>query len=102
MSSICPPFLEATLSRVQIFMEPPKVAVEYLSESLRVEAHGKIKVTIVKPTGVLSTGLVQGVLNADASKGIVGHNGEVIVFSWDSFYLVKLIKILPIQIRANT
>ena len=34
-----------------------KAAVNFLSESLRVEARGKIKVTIVKPTGVPSTGL---------------------------------------------
>ena len=53
-----------------------KVAVDYLSESLRVEAHGKIKVTIIKPTGVLSTGLVNSIVNPDASQGIVGHLGD--------------------------
>ena len=53
-----------------------KVAVDYLSESLRVEANGKIKVTIIKPTGVLSTGLVNGIVNPDASLGIVGHLGN--------------------------
>ena len=51
-----------------------KVAVDYLSESLRVETHGKVKVTIIKPTGVLSTGLVGGIINPDAAVGIVGHN----------------------------
>ena len=53
-----------------------KVAVDYLSESLRVETHGKIKVTIVKPTGVLSTGLVGGIVNPEAAVGIIGHNVE--------------------------
>lgn len=53
-----------------------KAAVNFLSESLRVEAHGKIKVTIIKPTGVLSTGLVGGIVNPEAAVGITGHNGE--------------------------
>jgi len=52
-----------------------KAAVIFLSESLRVEAIGKIKVTIIKPTGVLSTGLVGGIINPAAAVGIVGHNG---------------------------
>ena len=34
-----------------------KAAVVVLSESLRLEAQGKIKVTVVRPTGVLGTGL---------------------------------------------
>ncbi|WP_418887176.1 SDR family oxidoreductase [Hyphomonas oceanitis] len=51
-----------------------KSAVNYLSESLRVEARGKIKVTIVKPTGVPGTGLARGVVNNQAVVGIVGHN----------------------------
>lgn len=53
-----------------------KVAVNFLSESLRVEAHGKIKVTIVKPTGVLTTGIGESIINPDAAAGISGHNGE--------------------------
>jgi len=51
-----------------------KTAVNFLSESLRIEARGKIKVTIVKPTGVAGTGLAQGVVNPQATVGIVGHN----------------------------
>lgn len=51
-----------------------KAAVNYFSESLRVEARGKIKVTIVKPTGVMSTGLGGTVVNAQAGMGIMGHN----------------------------
>jgi NADP-dependent 3-hydroxy acid dehydrogenase YdfG len=51
-----------------------KAAVNFLSESLRVEARGKIKVTIVKPTGVPVTGLSGTVINPAAGIGIVGQN----------------------------
>jgi NADP-dependent 3-hydroxy acid dehydrogenase YdfG len=51
-----------------------KAAVNFLSESLRVEARGKIKVTIVKPTGVPTTGLSGTVINPAAGVGIVAQN----------------------------
>jgi NADP-dependent 3-hydroxy acid dehydrogenase YdfG len=51
-----------------------KSAVNFLSESLRVEARGKIKVTIVKPTGVPATGLSATIINPEASIGIVAQN----------------------------
>jgi NADP-dependent 3-hydroxy acid dehydrogenase YdfG len=51
-----------------------KSAVNFLSESLRVEARGKIKVTIVKPTGVPATGLAGTVINQAAAVGIVAQN----------------------------
>jgi NADP-dependent 3-hydroxy acid dehydrogenase YdfG len=51
-----------------------KAAVNFLSESLRVEARGKIKVTIIKPTGVPVTGLSGTVINMEAGIGIVGQN----------------------------
>ena len=50
-----------------------KAAVVVLSESLRLEAQGKIKVTVVRPTGVLGTGLAGGVVNPDAVIGAVVH-----------------------------
>ncbi|MCY4040451.1 MAG: SDR family oxidoreductase, partial [Gammaproteobacteria bacterium] len=53
-----------------------KSAVNYLSESLRVEARGKIKVTVVRPTAVTSTGLMAGIVNPAAAVGIVGHNAS--------------------------
>ncbi len=53
-----------------------KSAVNYLSESLRAEARGKIKVTIVRPTAVPSTGLMAGIVNRAAAVGILGHNGS--------------------------
>lgn len=51
-----------------------KAAVDFLSESLRMESQGKIKVTTVKPTGVPGTGLSSGIINRDAIVGILGHN----------------------------
>src|SRR5690606_32414747 len=51
-----------------------KAAVNFLSESLRVETRGKIKVTIVKPTGVPTTGLAGTVNNQAAAVGILGQN----------------------------
>lgn len=51
-----------------------KSAVNFLSESLRIEGRGKIKVTVVKPTGVPVTGLSATVVNQAAGIGILAHN----------------------------
>jgi NADP-dependent 3-hydroxy acid dehydrogenase YdfG len=51
-----------------------KAAVGFLSESLRVESRGKIKVTTVRPTGVPSTGLSATIVNQAATVGILGQN----------------------------
>lgn len=51
-----------------------KAAVNFLSEAMRMESRGRIKVTIVKPTGVPGTGLGTGVINPAAVVGIVGQN----------------------------
>jgi NADP-dependent 3-hydroxy acid dehydrogenase YdfG len=51
-----------------------KAAVDYFSHALRQEARGRIKVTVVKPTGVLATGLADTVVNKAAGAPIVGHN----------------------------
>lgn len=53
-----------------------KAAVVTLSDSLRMEAQGKIKVTVVRPTGVPGTGLGSGVIDPMATVGIVGQNVE--------------------------
>ncbi len=53
-----------------------KAAVDFLSESLRQEARGKIKVTNVKPTGVPSTALGTSVVNPMALSGILGANAQ--------------------------
>lgn len=51
-----------------------KAAVDFLSESLRMESRGRIKVTTVKPTGVPNTGLSGGIVNPEAVAGILGGN----------------------------
>jgi len=49
-----------------------KAAVAVMSDSLRKETQGRIKVTVVRPTGVLGTGLGSGVINPEAVTGITG------------------------------
>jgi NADP-dependent 3-hydroxy acid dehydrogenase YdfG len=53
-----------------------KAAVRVLSDSLRIEAQGKIKVTVVRPTGVIGTGLGGSVVNPAAIVGIVGEHAD--------------------------
>lgn len=62
-----------------------KAAVNFLSDSLRVEAQGKIKVTIVRPTGVPMTGLSGTVVNQKASVGITGQNTEKVLAQFAEF-----------------
>ena len=54
----------------------PKLQSPCCSDSLRVEAQGKIKVTVVRPTGVLGTNLSAGVVNPAAIVGLTGQNVE--------------------------
>jgi NADP-dependent 3-hydroxy acid dehydrogenase YdfG len=51
-----------------------KAAVVFLSEALRVESQGKIKVTIVRPSGVPNTGLNDTVINPESGVGVQGHH----------------------------
>lgn len=51
-----------------------KAAVNVLSESLRQESQGRIKVTTIRPTGVPGTGLGEGIVNPAALSGILGTN----------------------------
>jgi len=51
-----------------------KAAVNVLSESLRQESQGRIKVTTIRPTGVPGTGLGAGVINPAALGGVLGKN----------------------------
>jgi NADP-dependent 3-hydroxy acid dehydrogenase YdfG len=53
-----------------------KAAVNVLSEALRQESQGRIKVTTIRPTGVPGTGLGAGVINPDALGGILGANKD--------------------------
>lgn len=63
-----------------------KVAVDFLSESLRMESRGKIKVTIVKPTGVPGTNLGSGIINMAAIAGIYGPNAQTEFARNESFF----------------
>ncbi len=49
-----------------------KAAVNFLSEALRQESQGRIKVTTIRPTGVPGTGLADGIVNPSAFAGILG------------------------------
>jgi NADP-dependent 3-hydroxy acid dehydrogenase YdfG len=51
-----------------------KTAVNMLSESLRIEGQGKIKVSVVRPTGVPATGLAKSIVNMRATIGMLGHH----------------------------
>ena len=51
-----------------------KAAVNVLSEALRQESRGRIKVTTIRPTGVPGTGLGAGIVNPAAIRGILGGN----------------------------
>jgi NADP-dependent 3-hydroxy acid dehydrogenase YdfG len=51
-----------------------KAAVNILSETLRAESQGRIKVTNVRPTGVPGTNLGSGMVNGAAIGGILGQN----------------------------
>ena len=53
-----------------------KAAVTTLSDSLRMETKGRIKVTTVKPTGVAGTNLASWIVNDKAITGMVGQRAD--------------------------
>lgn len=53
-----------------------KAAVITLSNALRVESQGQIKVTVVRPTGVPGTGLASGIIDFEAVRPLAGHNAD--------------------------
>lgn len=53
-----------------------KAAVNVLSNALRVETQGAIKVTVVRPTGVPSTGLIGTMIDPAAAVPLAAHNAE--------------------------
>ena len=56
-----------------------KAAVNYLSESLRQETQGRIKVTTIRPTAIPNTGINEAIINEEASMGLMGANaGEML------------------------
>lgn len=54
-----------------------KAAVTALSDALRVETQGRIKVTTVKPTGVFGTNLAGGIVNQTAIMALAGQKGQL-------------------------
>jgi len=52
-----------------------KAAVTAISDALRVETQGRIKVTTVKPTGVFGTNLAGGIVNQTAIMELAGQHG---------------------------
>ena len=54
-----------------------KAAVTTISDSLRIEAKGKIKVTTVKPTGVMGTNLASWIVNENAILGLTGQRAGI-------------------------
>lgn len=67
-----------------------KAAVKLISDSLRIEAHGKIKVTTVKPTGVPGTNIRSAIVNRAAGTGLAGQNAVDFFDSVDQFANGKL------------
>lgn len=55
-----------------------KIGVQYLAESLRSECQGKIKVTTVKPTGFMRTGLSNSVIDQYAFIPVVKGPMEIL------------------------
>lgn len=49
-----------------------KAAVRVLTESLRLETQGRIKTTVVRPTGVPATGLGGTIVNGDGARAVLG------------------------------
>lgn len=52
-----------------------KAAVTAISDALRVETQGRIKVTTVKPTGVFGTNLASNIVNQTAIMALAGQKG---------------------------
>jgi NADP-dependent 3-hydroxy acid dehydrogenase YdfG len=50
-----------------------KAAIATLSNALRVEAGGRIKVTLVRPSGMAGTGLSAGIIDFAAPAALAGH-----------------------------
>ena len=63
-----------------------KAAVAVLSDALRVEAQGVIKVTTVKPTGVLGTNLASGVVNEMAIMDLAGQHGAAFAENLGNYF----------------
>ncbi len=54
-----------------------KAGIEFLADSLRQEAQGVIKVTVIKPTGTIGTNLGASSINPAAIKGALGDKCDM-------------------------
>ena len=63
-----------------------KAAVNFISESLRAECQGKIKVTVIKPTGVPATGLAGGIINPQAIIGLTAQNTATYIETIQAYF----------------
>lgn len=63
-----------------------KAAVKVISDSLRAEAKGKIKVTTVKPTGIPGTNLASAIVNDEAISGLTAHRGAQFAENAGKYY----------------
>lgn len=61
-----------------------KIGIQYLSESLRSEAQGKIKVTTIKPTGFPRTGLMATVVDGMAGSSAVSDLMGIMALSQEA------------------
>lgn len=72
-----------------------KAAVNYFSNSVRMESRGKIKVTVIKPTGVPTTALGDTVVNAAGSIGILGQHAA----SYSELVKLDMTNALPAELN---
>ena len=63
-----------------------KAAVRFISEALRQESQGRIKVTTIRPTGVPTTGLGAGVINPAAIGGVLGGGHQAFLEKMGAFF----------------
>jgi NADP-dependent 3-hydroxy acid dehydrogenase YdfG len=63
-----------------------KAAVKVISDSLRAEAKGKIKVTTVKPTGIPGTNLASAIVNDQAIVGLTAHRSAQFAENAEKYY----------------
>ena len=63
-----------------------KAAVKVISDSLRAEAKGRIKVTTVKPTGIPGTNLASAVVNDQAIAGLAAHRQAEFAANAEKYY----------------
>ncbi len=67
-----------------------KAAVNFLSDALRVESQGRIKVTTIRPTGVPATNLGSGIINPGAIVGILAQNTQSYVAAMQTLQTANL------------